>query len=123
MKTNSHLTILVAVLVSYFLLFGCIFVLALEEALGPSHSFVRQFWLSLAGTASLGAAGFVVTRCRGLCARLADAEQEIGKRSLGKRGLRSLEGRSCRVVVWTLFGLYAALTLVIGGTYLHFRNR
>jgi hypothetical protein len=33
-----------------------------------------------------------------------------------------LESRSCRMVVWILFGLFAALTLVIGGTYLHFRG-
>ena len=55
MKANSHLTMPIAVLVGFVLFFGCIFGLAMEEVVGPSHSLVRQFWLSLAATVSLAA--------------------------------------------------------------------
>jgi hypothetical protein len=33
-----------------------------------------------------------------------------------------VESRICRIVAWTLFGLFAVLTIVIGVTYLHFRG-
>jgi hypothetical protein len=122
MKTTSQITIPIVAIVGFVLFLGCIFGLAMEEVVGPSRSLLRQFWPSFAATASFAIAGFVVTRCHGFCARLADAEEAIAIRFRGKSSSRNLEGRSCRIVVWILFGVFATLTLVIGGTYLHFRD-
>jgi hypothetical protein len=122
MKNIRRLIMPVAALMGFVLFLAWMFGLAMEEVVGPSRSFARQFWISLACTASLGIAAFVLTRCHGFCSRLADAEQAIAIRFRGESGSRSLENCSCGIVAWILFGLFAALTLVIGGTYLHFRD-
>lgn len=122
MKATSDLKTPIAVLISFVLFLGCLFGLAMEEVVGPSRSLVRQFWICFAATTSFAIAAFVVTRCHGFCARLADAEDAIAIRFRGKPSPRSLESRSCKIVAWILFGVFAALTLVIGGTYLHFTN-
>jgi hypothetical protein len=122
MKTTSDLKMPIAVLISFVLFLGCLFGLAMEEVLGPSRSLLRQFWICFAATAALAIATFVVTRCHRFCARLADAEDAIAIRFRGKPSSRSLESRSCKIGVWILFGLFASLTLVIGGTYLHFKS-
>ena len=114
MKAYSHLTIPIAVLVGFVLFFGCIFGLAMEEVVGPSRSLLRQFWISLAATALLAIAAFVVTWCHRFCARLADAEEAIAIGFRGKSSSRSLESRSCRISVWILFGL-TRVALSTGG--------
>jgi hypothetical protein len=91
----------------------------MEELVGPSRSLVRQFWISFAATAALAIAAIVATCCH---ASLADAEDAIAIRFRGKPSSRRLESRTCRIVLWILFGLFAVLTLVIGSTYLHFRS-
>jgi hypothetical protein len=72
--------------------------------------------------AKLGAAVFVLSRCRRFSARLADAEEVIAIRFRRKTPSLSLESRNFRILVWILYGVFASLTLIIGGTYLHFRG-
>jgi multidrug resistance efflux pump len=60
--------------------------------------------------AKLGAAVFVLSRCRRFSARLADAEEVIAIRFRRKTPSRSLESRNFRILVWILFGVFASLT-------------
>jgi hypothetical protein len=112
----------VAVLATFSLFFSCLLGLALEEVAGPSRSLVRQFWISFAATACLGIAASALTWRPAFCARLADAEDALALRFRGRLSRRGFENRCFRVTVWIFFGLYAALTVLIGGAYLHFRE-
>lgn len=120
MRISKSIRLPIAVMGGFFILLSYLFGLALEEAVGPIRSFGRQFWISFAMTVSLGAAVFVLSRCRRFSARLADAEEVIAIRFRRKTPSRSLESRNFRILVWILFGVFASLTLIIGGTYLHF---
>jgi hypothetical protein len=122
MNAAANLKAPKAALLGFLLILGCTYTLALEEVVGPSRSLLRLFWISLAASVDFGAASLVVTRCRGFCARLADAEDILSQRFFGRPSKRSLESRACRIGTPVFFGIFAVLTLVIGGTYLHLRG-
>jgi len=100
-----------------FLFLDWLFCLALVEVFDPNRSFAHQFWISLGGTVTVGAASLVLTRCRGFCARLADVEEAITLRRS-----RTLESRKCRFICCILFWIYATLTVVIACAWFHFQG-
>jgi hypothetical protein len=123
MSTASNLKAPIATLLGFVFILGCTYGFALEEVADPSRSLLRLFWISLAGTVDFAVAALVVTRYRGFCARLADVEDFISQRFFGKCcSKRGLESRACKIGTYVFFGIFALLTLVIGGTYLHFRS-
>src|SRR5262249_39577538 len=109
-----------AAIIGFYLVLLWLFSLALEEAVVPSRSLVRLFWISVGGTAALAAAVAVVSHCGRFCARLADVADALSLRLRRKVSLRGFESRACRFVAWILFALYSAVTVIIGWSCLYF---
>jgi hypothetical protein len=122
MKTTENRKSPVVMLSVVILFLGVLFVLALKEVVGPSRSFLRQFWIGLAATVVLGAGVFVISCRRELWSRLIDADEHIALR-LGlpaKRRRRVAESRGFKIFLWVLFGVSALTTVVTAFAYLHF---